>query len=129
MRDFRPLHEDRHARELVIPAGMVAVEVAIRDLPYVLGSDPGLREDRADRPDVHGSECLERGPVVGREPRVHQEQAMRVLNEERAHDDPIVGETRIRRRHRVVTGVQRPDPGHRGHSHAVILTQSLERQP
>jgi len=104
------------------------VEVTIRDLSHILRPHPGFGEHRADRSDVYGGERLERGAVIRREPRIHEEETVRVLDEERAHDDPIVGETRIGRRHRVVARVQRPDPGHRRARHAVILTQSLERQ-
>jgi hypothetical protein len=107
---------------------MVAVEVAVRDQPDILVPNAMLGEHRADRAHVHGREGRGRRAILGRKARVEEEQASRMLYEERAHDDPVVRELRSGRRHRVVAGVQRPDPSQRRVGHGPILTQSLVPQ-
>src|SRR5207237_6414226 len=48
-----------------------------------------------------------------------------MLDQERTHDDAVVREPRVTLGHRVVAGVQRPDPGNGRDRHAPILTESL----
>src|SRR5258708_37184633 len=116
------LDEDRDARKVEVPARVVAVEVTVRDHAYIRGADAVLGQHRPYRPDVHRSEGLDGLPVRGGESGVEQEQTLGMRYEERRDDDPIVGEARIGRRHRVVAGVQRPDPRQLRSRHVAILT-------
>ena len=108
--DLVALGEDRHAREVMVPARMVGVEVTVRDELDVPCRDAVTPEDLGDRREVERAVLGDRAPVGERAARIEEEEPARMLDEERRHDDPIAREPLVLGRHRVVAGVERLDP-------------------
>ena len=109
MLDLGLLNEDRHAGEVMVAAGVIRMEMTVRDGRDVGDRSPCSTQRLIDPTHVHRSEAVDELLRLGRKAGVEEEQPLRVLDEERGHDDPLVREWAVGG-HGVVTGVNGLDP-------------------
>src|SRR5437867_5095948 len=89
--EFALLHEDRRAREVTVAAGVVWVEVAVRD-DLDIGDAMSCRAQRLlDRTHVHRPVEIDHLARLRGEAGVEKEHPTRVFDHERGHDDPLSG--------------------------------------
>ena len=92
---FAGLHVDRDAREGAVLAGVIDVEVAVRDGDHVIEAEVRLREDVGDASRLDPVARVQLG-VAEAEPRVEQDDPAPVADGITHHDAATVGEGRVR---------------------------------
>ena len=110
MRELAPLHEDRRVREMVVAAGVIGMEVAVRDELHVRRRVSAGAERFGDGSHLDRREAFDELLGLRAETGVEEEDAAGVLDDERGHDDPLAWKAAVRR-HCVVPGVDRLDAG------------------
>src|SRR5438093_2853249 len=110
VRELALLHEDRSPCEMAVAAGMVGMEVAVRDELHVGDAMARGAKRLLDGPHVHGLVEVDHLPRLRRETGVEEEHAARMLDDERRHDDPLARKALAVGGHRVVPGMDGLDP-------------------
>src|SRR5439155_511750 len=79
------LNEDRHAGEVMVAAGVIRMEMTVRDGRDVGDRSPCSTQRLIDPTHVHRSEAVDELLRLGRKAGVEEEHPLRVLDEERGH--------------------------------------------
>src|SRR2546427_362899 len=108
MRELAALHEDRRLWEMAVAAGVIGMEVAVRDELHVPRRVSGGAKGCGNWSHLDRSELIDELLRLGAETGVEKEDPVGMLDDERRHDDPLARKAAIGQ-HRVVPRVDRPD--------------------